>query len=134
MLPSVGPGELLIIMVIALLVFGPKKLPEIGKSVGNAMREFRKASSDFMDAMHDHSHIDDEQRPPVETVEYPTTPALSEPQNYESLPYGSDFYSGSGTADNGSGEHGTTAPHESAPHAAAAAATEVATADEHGAG
>ncbi len=40
-----GP-DLLVIMAIALIVFGPKKLPEIGQSIGKAMREFRKASEE----------------------------------------------------------------------------------------
>ena len=39
---NIGPLELLAIMVVALLVFGPDKLPEIGKQVGKAMREFRQ--------------------------------------------------------------------------------------------
>jgi len=47
MFGSVGPTELLLIFIIALLVFGPKKLPEIGKSVGKAIREFKKASEDI---------------------------------------------------------------------------------------
>lgn len=37
----IGFGELVVILIIALLVFGPSKLPEMGKAVGNAMREFR---------------------------------------------------------------------------------------------
>ena len=45
-----GP-DLLVILVIALIVFGPKKLPEIGKSIGNAMREFKKASEDLKDSL-----------------------------------------------------------------------------------
>jgi len=47
MFGSVGPTELLLIFIIALLVFGPKKLPEIGKTVGKAIREFKKASDDI---------------------------------------------------------------------------------------
>jgi sec-independent protein translocase protein TatA len=47
MFGSVGPTELILIFIIALLVFGPKKLPEIGKSVGKAIREFKKASEDI---------------------------------------------------------------------------------------
>jgi sec-independent protein translocase protein TatA len=38
---SIGPGELIIVLVIALIVLGPKKLPEVGRSVGKGMREFK---------------------------------------------------------------------------------------------
>ncbi|MCX6373223.1 MAG: twin-arginine translocase TatA/TatE family subunit, partial [Actinobacteria bacterium] len=41
---SVGPLEIVIVLVLALLVFGPKGLPQAGKSLGHAMREFRKAT------------------------------------------------------------------------------------------
>jgi len=39
---SVGPAEILIILVVALLVFGPQRLPEVGRQVGSALRELRK--------------------------------------------------------------------------------------------
>jgi TatA/E family protein of Tat protein translocase len=44
---NIGPTELVIILVIALIVFGPRKLPELGKSLGQAMAQFRRASDDF---------------------------------------------------------------------------------------
>ncbi len=47
MFGSIGPTELILIFIIALLVFGPKKLPEIGKSVGKAIREFKKTSEEI---------------------------------------------------------------------------------------
>jgi sec-independent protein translocase protein TatA len=47
MFASIGPTELILIFVIALLVFGPKKLPEIGRSVGKALREFKKTSEEI---------------------------------------------------------------------------------------
>jgi sec-independent protein translocase protein TatA len=40
-MPSIGPMELVVILVIALIVLGPKKLPEVGRSVGKGMREFK---------------------------------------------------------------------------------------------
>ena len=42
---SVGPGELIIVLIIALIVLGPKKLPEVGRSVGRGMREFKDSIS-----------------------------------------------------------------------------------------
>jgi sec-independent protein translocase protein TatA len=44
---NIGPTELLVILLIALVVFGPKRLPEIGKTVGKSLREFRKATEDI---------------------------------------------------------------------------------------
>jgi TatA/E family protein of Tat protein translocase len=44
---DIGIQELLVIMVLALLIFGPDKLPELGRRLGRAMREFRRASDEF---------------------------------------------------------------------------------------
>ena len=44
---SIGIPELVLILVIALVVFGPGKLPEIGKAVGKSLREFRSASTEY---------------------------------------------------------------------------------------
>lgn len=46
MFGNIGFPELLIILALALLVFGPKKLPEVGRSIGRALREFRKTSDE----------------------------------------------------------------------------------------
>lgn len=43
--PNVGPMELVIVLIIALIVLGPKKLPEVGKSLGRGMREFKESLS-----------------------------------------------------------------------------------------
>lgn len=45
-MPNIGPGELILILAVVLVVFGPGKLPEIGGAVGRAFREFRKATSE----------------------------------------------------------------------------------------
>ena len=42
-MPNIGPMELVVILVIALVVLGPKKLPEVGRSVGRGMREFKES-------------------------------------------------------------------------------------------
>ena len=47
-MPRIGFPELIIILVIALVVFGPGKLPSLGKSVGEAIKEFKKASLEIM--------------------------------------------------------------------------------------
>lgn len=48
---NIGPTELILILVVALIVFGPKKLPEIGRTIGAAVREFRKASQDLKNSI-----------------------------------------------------------------------------------
>jgi len=47
MFGSIGVPELIVILAIALLIFGPKKLPEVGRSIGKALREFRKTSDEI---------------------------------------------------------------------------------------
>ena len=51
MLPNIGAPELIIILVIALIVVGPGKLPDVGAALGKSIREFRKASTDIQDAI-----------------------------------------------------------------------------------
>ncbi|MBI5956125.1 MAG: twin-arginine translocase TatA/TatE family subunit [Chloroflexi bacterium] len=48
-MPSLGLPELAIILVVALIIFGPGKLPDIGKAVGKAIREFKQAASGLED-------------------------------------------------------------------------------------
>jgi sec-independent protein translocase protein TatA len=49
-MPSIGPMELVIVLAIALLVVGPKKLPELGRSLGGGMREFKDSITGKVDA------------------------------------------------------------------------------------
>ena len=56
-MPNIGFQEIILILIIALLFFGPKKLPEIGKSLGQGLREFKKISNDLAASMHS---VDDE--------------------------------------------------------------------------
>jgi TatA/E family protein of Tat protein translocase len=51
MFGSIGGPELLLIFVVALLIFGPRKLPELGKSLGKGLAEFRRAASDLRDSL-----------------------------------------------------------------------------------
>ncbi len=48
--PNIGPGELILILVIALIILGPGRLPEVAQSLGKSVREFRKAATDVKDA------------------------------------------------------------------------------------
>jgi sec-independent protein translocase protein TatA len=59
--PSIGAPELLVILVLALIIFGPHRLPEIGKTIGKGLREFRKATSEIRAEIEQ----DVDQEPPV---------------------------------------------------------------------
>lgn len=56
---GIGMPEMLLILAIALIVIGPKKLPDLAKSLGRAMREFKKATSEFKETMHIDSEMED---------------------------------------------------------------------------
>jgi TatA/E family protein of Tat protein translocase len=63
---DIGLQEILLIGVLALLVFGPSKLPELGRMVGRAMREFRRASDEFRTTVETNLHIP-AAPPPIDT-------------------------------------------------------------------
>jgi len=44
-MPNIGPAEIAIVLVLALVIFGPKRLPELGRSLGKGMREFKQSIS-----------------------------------------------------------------------------------------
>lgn len=48
---NLGPGEILVILLVALIVFGPRKLPELGKSLGAGLREFRRTTQGLKDEL-----------------------------------------------------------------------------------
>lgn len=50
---NIGIGGAVLIIVMALIVFGPKKLPELGRAVGTTLREFKKSTKGLMDDSHD---------------------------------------------------------------------------------
>jgi sec-independent protein translocase protein TatA len=71
---DIGLQEMLVIGVLALLVFGPSKLPELGRMIGRAMREFRRASDEFRATVETNLHINEPDPPPPEPVASVETP------------------------------------------------------------
>src|SRR5919204_5936918 len=62
---DIGLQEMLVIGVIALLVFGPSKLPDLGRMFGRAMREFRRASDEFRSTVETNLQINETDPPPA---------------------------------------------------------------------
>lgn len=48
-MPQIGPFSLLVILIVALLIFGPKKLPQLGRAVGSTLKEFKNATKGLAD-------------------------------------------------------------------------------------
>ena len=80
MFGSIGMQELIIIFVIALIIFGPRKLPELGRSLGKSLAEFKRASNDLRNTLEEEIRIDEQRstqtaRPaPVKETEAPVAP------------------------------------------------------------
>jgi TatA/E family protein of Tat protein translocase len=60
MFGSIGMPELIIILVLALIIFGPRKLPELGKSLGRSLNEFKKASTDLQNTLEQEIKIEEQ--------------------------------------------------------------------------
>lgn len=60
MFGSIGMPELIIIFVIALIVFGPRKLPELGRSLGRSLAEFKKASNELRSTLEEEIRVEEQ--------------------------------------------------------------------------
>ncbi len=60
MFGSIGMPELIIILVIALIIFGPRKLPELGRSLGRSINEFKKASNELRSTLEDEIRVEEQ--------------------------------------------------------------------------
>jgi sec-independent protein translocase protein TatA len=73
MFGSIGMPELVVILVIALIIFGPRKLPELGRSLGKTLAEFKRTSNDLRTTLEDEIRLE-EQRP-TQAAPVTATPA-----------------------------------------------------------
>lgn len=97
---NLGPMEIMVIAAIALIVLGPKKLPDFGRGLGKTLREFNRARNDFMESLNDTSFDDDDSHRRTRS-------------GVNSWDSGSTYSGGSSTYPDG------TQPHGGEPHASA---------------
>ena len=77
-MPSIGPAEILVILVVALLVFGPNRMPEIGRQLAKGVREFRRVQQHLTSELHDVvSEFDVGDDPAPATPAAPAAPATT---------------------------------------------------------
>jgi TatA/E family protein of Tat protein translocase len=80
MFGSIGMPELVIILVIALIIFGPRKLPELGRSLGRSIGEFRRASNELRSTLEEEIRVEEQknastQKPASASSEAPADPS-----------------------------------------------------------
>ena len=100
MFGPVGVPELIIIFTIALIIFGPRKLPELGKSLGKSLAEFKRASNELKHTLDEEIRI--EERRSAERQEPPRTIESRPDDDLDSPATGTDHTAGSVPRQNGS--------------------------------
>lgn len=87
MFGSIGMPELIIILVIALIIFGPRKLPELGKSLGRSLNEFKKASTELQNTLEQEIKIEEQKEAAAKTpAPAPTPTAEVMPDDHDAAP------------------------------------------------
>ena len=81
---SIGMPELIIILVIALIIFGPRKLPELGRSLGKSLGEFKRASNELRNTLDEEIRLEEqrstERQKPAEATHAPDADAQGIPR------------------------------------------------------
>jgi len=91
MFGSIGMPELLIILTLALIIFGPRKLPELGRSLGKSLGEFKRASNELRNTLDEEIRIEEERgtrpvRPVTPAEPAPVTAAATDETQDETVP------------------------------------------------
>jgi sec-independent protein translocase protein TatA len=86
MFGSLGMPELIVIFVIALIVFGPRKLPELGRSLGRGINEFKKATSALQSTLEDEVRAEEHREAAAKVPPPPAATATPVPHSEETAP------------------------------------------------
>ena len=86
MFGSIGMPELIVIFVIALIIFGPRKLPELGRTLGKSIQEFKKASNELRSTIEEEIRLEDQRESAKPTVSVPSTTASTDPVPHTEMP------------------------------------------------
>ena len=83
MIGNLGMGELVLILIIALVIFGPKKLPDIGRAVGKTIQEFKKAGSEVVTSVQEDPEPKKIEKPIEATIVETKTETLEKTETTE---------------------------------------------------
>ena len=95
MFGPIGMPELIIILTLALIIFGPRKLPELGKSLGKSLAEFKRASNELKNTLDEEIRLEDQRAaqkatephtPPVHTIHTPVDPEAVADDQHVTVP------------------------------------------------
>lgn len=76
----IGIPEMLIILVVALIFFGPRKLPELGRSLGRSINEFKRASNELRTTLDDEIRAEERKAPPASPTDPANIPSPAAPE------------------------------------------------------
>jgi TatA/E family protein of Tat protein translocase len=127
---TVGVQEMIVIFVVALVLFGPKKLPELGRTIGKALTEFRRASSDLKATFEREMHTLERENESLKEATSKVTSDIQSTYSYDELPYYDSGAYGSGSHDSTTPQ--TTTSNPAAPESSTVSASAVPGAESQG--
>jgi sec-independent protein translocase protein TatA len=86
MFGSIGMPELIVIFVIALIIFGPRKLPELGRTLGKSIQEFKKASNELRSTIEEEIRLEEQRETAKPAASAASTTVSATPVSHAEMP------------------------------------------------